>query len=144
MVVECVEKTLIVVYTFIVGDLFHVNHVRMLELAKTFGDKLVVGILSDEAVESYKRKPIYSLKDRFEIVKAIRCVDMVVVQYSRSPLDVIKMLLPDIVVHADDWKENFPDRSEIEKLGIKIEFTPYFKGMTTTEAIRKCKEMKQF
>lgn len=137
------EKTLITVYTFVVGDLFHANHVRMLELAKTYGDVLIVGILSDEAVESYKRTPIYSLKDRLEIVKSLRCVDRVVVQYSRSPFEVVKMLLPDIVVHADDWKDNFPDRLKIEELGIKIEFTPYFEGMTTTEVIRKCKEMRQ-
>lgn len=134
-----------VVYTFIVGDLFHVNHVRVLELAKTFGDYLIVGVLSDEAVESYKRKPIYSLSDRVEIVRSLRCVDRVVVQNSKSSLEVIKDkdLNIDIVVHADDWKENFPDKVEIEKLGVKIEFTPYFKGMTTTEAIRKCREMKQ-
>lgn len=132
-----------VVYTFIVGDLFHVNHVRMLELAKTYGDYLIVGVLSDEAVESYKRKPIYSLEDRLEIVKSLRCVDRVVVQYSKSPLEIVKMLLPDIVLHADDWKENFPDRLKIEELGVKIDFTPYFEGMTTTEAIRKCRETKR-
>lgn len=131
------------VYTFIVGDLFHVNHVRFLQLAKTFGDTLIVGVLSDEAVESYKRTPIYSLEDRLEIVKSLKCVDRVVVQYSKSPIEVVKMLLPDIIVHADDWKHDFPDRELIEKLGIRIEFTPYFDGMTTTEAIRKCRETKQ-
>jgi len=131
-----------IVYTFIVGDLFHVNHVRILELAKTFGDYLIVGVLSDEAVESYKRKPIYSLEDRVKIVNSLKCVDKVVIQYSRSPLEVIKDkdLNIDIVVHADDWKYNFPDRLKIEELGVKVVLTPYFDGMSTTKAIRKIKE----
>ncbi len=136
-------KNGITVYTFIVGDLFHANHVRFLELARSFGDMLIVGVLSDEAVSSYKRVPIYSLQDRLEIVSALNCVDMVVVQHSKSPLDVVKILLPNVIVHADDWKYNFPDKEAIESLGIKIKFTPYFKGMSTTEAIKKCMEMKQ-
>lgn len=131
----------VIVYTFVVGDLFHANHVRFLELARSFGDKLIVGVLSDSAVESYKRIPIYPLKDRLLIVSSLKFVDMVIVQYSKSPLEVIKMLLPNIVVHADDWKNNFPDKEEIESLGVKIEFTPYFDGTTTTKAIKKCKEL---
>ena len=71
---------MVVVYTFMVGDLFHVNHVRFLELAKTYGDKLIVGVLSDEAVESYKRTPIFPLEDRLIIIAAQKCVDTVVVQ----------------------------------------------------------------
>ncbi len=129
----------VVVYTFVVGDLFHANHVRFLELARTFGDKLIVGVLSDLAVSSYKRKPIYSLTDRLLIVSSLKFVDMTVVQYSRSPLEVAKILLPNIIVHADDWKSNLPDKEEIESLGIEIKFTQYFEGTSTTKAIEKCK-----
>lgn len=132
----------VTVYTFMVGDLFHANHVRFLELAKTFGDKLIVGVLSNEAVESYKRTPIFPLEDRLVIIAAQKCVDMVVVQHTRSPLDTIKALIPDIVVHADSWKDNFPDEIEIRNLGVDIIFTPYFKGISTTEAIKICKMRK--
>lgn len=130
------------VYTFVAGDLFHANHVKFLELAKTYGDNLIVGVLSDEAIESYKRTPVYSLNDRLKIVSALKCIDRVVVQHSKSPLEVIKMLLPDVVVHADNWKNDFPDKESIESLGVRIEFTPYFEGMTTTKAIKKCRMMK--
>lgn len=132
-----------VVYTFIVADLFHANHLRFLELAKTYGDELIVGILSDSAVESYKRTPIYSLNDRMTVVAGLLCVDKVVVQNSKSPLENIIELSPDIVVHADNWKGSFPDEDKIRDLGVVIMFTPYFKGMTTTDAIRRCQAMEK-
>lgn len=145
MVFQCMERwniQMVIIYTFMVADLFHANHLRFLELAKTYGDKLVVGIISDEAVESYKRKPIYSLDDRITTVAGLRCVDEVVVQYSKSPLLNIIKLNPNIVIHADNWKDNFPDEDKIRSRGIDIIFTPYFKGMTTTDAIRKCQSME--
>jgi len=134
---------MVVVYTFMVADLFHANHLRFLELAATYGDKLIVGILSDEAVESYKRKPIYSIDDRVKTLSGLRCVDEVMVQYSKSPLQNIIKLNPDIVIHADNWKGDFPDEDKIRSLGIDIIFTPYFNGMTTTDAIRKCQAIEQ-
>lgn len=146
MVLQCMERgyfKMVVVYTFMVSDLFHANHLRFLELAKTYGDKLIVGILSDKAVESYKRTPIYSLDDRITTVAGLRCVDKVIVQNYKSPLKNIIRLNPDIVIHADNWKSNFPDEDKIRSLGIDIIFTPYFKGMTTTNAIRKCQEMEK-
>jgi cytidyltransferase-like protein len=130
------------VYTFIIGDLFHINHIKFLELAKTYGDKLIVGVLSDDVAKSYKGTLIYPLEDRFKIVNALKCVDRVVVQHAISPLEVVKTLLPDVVVCTDNWMYNFPDKKNIESLGTKIEFTPCFKDITTSEVIRRCKTMK--
>jgi len=131
-----------IVYTFIVGDLFHVNHVRFLHLAKEFGNWLIVGVLSDDVVESYKRRPFFPLAERLEIVRNIRSVDEVIIQKSRSPLKNIKKIHPNIVVHADDWKNDFPDKREIEKLNVKIMFTPYLSGTNTTKIIEKIKNVR--
>lgn len=130
----------VIVYTFIVGDLFHANHVRFLNLAKEFGDFLIVGVLSDEAVQSYKRKPFFSFEDRLFLTENVKCVDKVVPQYFKSPYSNLSFYLPDIVVHADDWKEDFPDADKIRELGIKIEFTPYLEGITTTKIIENVRK----
>lgn len=135
--------TEIVVYTYMIADLFHANHLRFLELAKTYGDKLIVGIIPDDVVKVYKRMPIYSLNDRITIIAGLRCVDSVIVQNSRSSLENIIKLDPDIVIHADDIKNDFPDEDEIRNLGVDIIFTPYFEGVTTTSIIRKCQTIEK-
>ena len=60
-----------------VGDLFHPGHVALLRAARAFGDHLVVGVLSDEVVAAYKRRPIMSLAERAEMIGACRYVDEV-------------------------------------------------------------------
>lgn len=67
------------VYTSGVFDLFHVGHLSVLKKAKEFGDYLIVGVHSDEDVESYKRSPIIPLEQRCEIIRNIKCVDEVIV-----------------------------------------------------------------
>ena len=67
-----------IIYVDMCADMFHYGHVRFLEKAKTLGNKLIVGIHSDKTIESYKRKPIFTMKERIEIVKAIKSVDEVI------------------------------------------------------------------
>ena len=61
-----------------VADLFHYGHVGMLRQAKEHGDYLLVGVHADEAVMSYKRRPIFSMKERVASVEGCRYVDEVV------------------------------------------------------------------
>ncbi|MBL4910579.1 MAG: adenylyltransferase/cytidyltransferase family protein [Alteromonadaceae bacterium] len=67
------------VYTSGVFDLFHVGHLSVLKKAKEFGDYLIVGVHSDEDVESYKRTPIIPCEQRCEIIRNISCVDEVII-----------------------------------------------------------------
>lgn len=67
------------VYTSGVFDLFHVGHLSVLKKAKEFGDYLIVGVHSDEDVESYKRSPIIPCEQRCEIIRNIKCVDEVII-----------------------------------------------------------------
>ena len=67
------------VYTSGVFDLFHVGHLSVLKKAKEFGDYLIVGVHSDEDVESYKRSPIIPCEQRCEIIRNISCVDEVII-----------------------------------------------------------------
>ena len=68
------------VYADMVGDLFHMGHVRLLQRAKAKGTYLIVGIHSDEDVEAYKRKPILTLEERADVVRACKYADEVVVK----------------------------------------------------------------
>jgi len=75
------------VYVDMVGDLFHAGHVSLLREARGHGDWLVVGVLSDETAESYKRRPIMTLAERVTVIEACRYVDEVVPD---APFEVIR------------------------------------------------------
>ena len=91
------------VYVDMVGDLFHAGHVALLRAARDFGDELVVGVLSDATVASYKRRPIMTLDERVAVIEACRYVDEVI---PNSPHRVSREFLDDhdlaLVVHGDD------------------------------------------
>ncbi|WP_395656213.1 adenylyltransferase/cytidyltransferase family protein [Nocardioides sp.] len=91
------------VYVDMVGDLFHAGHVALLRAASELGDQLVVGVLSDEAAEEYKRRPIMTLEERVAVVGACRYVDEVV---PGAPLRLTPEFLAEhdiaLVVHGDD------------------------------------------
>ncbi|MET8689202.1 adenylyltransferase/cytidyltransferase family protein [Streptomyces sp. NPDC004732] len=65
------------VYADMVGDLFHPGHVALLRAARDFGERLIVGVLSDEVVATYKRRPIMTLAERVAVIEACRYVDEV-------------------------------------------------------------------
>jgi len=124
------------VYSDIVGDLFHIGHINMFKQAREYGDYLVVGVHSDNTVESYKRKPIISENDRYEIVKNCKLVDEVIID---APLvitqDYIKENKIDVVIHGDDnlFSENY--KIPIE-MGI-MKYVKYTKGISTSEIIKR-------
>jgi cytidyltransferase-like protein len=86
-----------------VGDLFHAGHVALLRAARELGDHVVVGVLSDETVASYKRRPIMTLAERVAVVEACRYVDEVIPD---APLRLTSDFLREhglvLVVHGDD------------------------------------------
>lgn len=65
------------VYVDMVGDLFHPGHVALLRAARACGDRLIVGVLSDEVVEAYKRRPVMTLAERVAVIESCRYVDEV-------------------------------------------------------------------
>ncbi len=130
------------VYVSMVGDLFHVGHLNILEYASHLG-VITVGLLTDEAVETYKRTPIVSYENRKTIVSAIRYVDSVVPQETHSYRPNILKYRPRVLVHGDDWKEGVQQdvRNEVvktlEEVGGTLIEVPYTKGISTTQLIDK-------
>lgn len=91
------------VYVDMVGDLFHAGHVALLREARQQGDWLVVGVLSDDTSESYKRRPIMTLAERVAVIESCRYVDEVIAD---APDRVTGAFLDEhaitTVVHGDD------------------------------------------
>ena len=129
------------VYVDVVGDLLHVGHVEFFKKARSFGDYLIVGVLSDEDVASYKRIPILTLPERVSIIEACRYVDEVIpAPPLRTSEEWLKQHQIDIVVHGDD----FDERLLMDQYGVPIKMgifktVPYTKGISTTDIIKRIK-----
>lgn len=102
------------VYMCFSTDVLHNGHISLIKKAAELG-KLIVGVLSDEAVASYKRFPLMPFEDRKVLFESISGVSRVVEQTELSYKNNLLKIKPDIVVHGDDWKYNFqkPVRDEV-------------------------------
>lgn len=111
---EAMRKT---VYMCVSADMVHSGHIAIIRKASALG-RLTVGVLSDEAVASYKRFPLMPFEERKALFESITGVDRVIEQKTLSYKDVINELKPDFVVHGDNWKEGFqkPVREEVTSL----------------------------
>jgi len=128
-----------VIYVDMCGDIFHYGHVRFLEKAKKLGDILLVGIHSDETIESYKRKPIFTMEERIEIVKANKWVTKVI---EDAPLyiteEYIKQHNIDIIAIPSNRTQE-----EIQKMCIipynknMLRFIDYTEEISTTKIIER-------
>ncbi len=113
-------------------DMIHGGHIDIIKKAEQLGD-LTIGVLSDEAIASFKRFPLMPFEERKILFENIAGVKRVVEQKELSYRKVLEELKPDIVVHGDDWKEGFqkPIREEVLEVlnsygGELVEF-PYNK-----------------
>ncbi len=103
-----------VVYMCFSTDILHSGHIDIIKKAKRFG-RLIIGVLSDEAVASYKRYPLLPFSERKSMFENIVGVYSVVEQKTLSYKDNIEQLHPMVVVHGDDWVTGFqrPVRDEV-------------------------------
>lgn len=131
------RKDKVVGYTTGVFDLFHVGHLNILKRAKENCDWLIVGVSTDELVETYKNHaPVISYNERVEIVKAIRYVDEVVPQVSMDKVKAWHELHYNKLFHGNDWKGSLmynEIEANLEKLGVEIVYFPYTQGTSSTK-----------
>jgi len=92
-----------IVYVGMVGDFFHHGHINIIEEARKFGN-VTIGLLTDKAVASYKRLPVFTFEQRKKIVENIKGVTEVIQQDSLDYIPNLKKIKPNYVVHGDDWK----------------------------------------
>lgn len=127
-----------VVFTNGCFDILHSGHIQYLEKAKSFGDVLVVGLNSDSSVRKIKgpKKPVVRHRDRALIVAALEMVDFVVVFNEETPLNLIKVLKPDILVKGADWKnKDIVGSDVVTSYGGKVKRVIFKKGYSTSGLI---------
>ena len=126
-----------IVYVGMSADLIHPGHINLLKNAAKYGD-VVVGLLTDSAIASYKRVPFLNYQQREIVIKNIQGVKKVIPQETLDYSTNLKKIKPDFVVHGDDWKDGVQSKTRkivIETLaewsGELIEI-PYTEGISST------------
>lgn len=126
-----------VVYTSGTFDMLHANHIKMIEYARSLGDVLIVGVNTDELVESYKSQPIIPFEERIALIKALKYPDIVIPQDSLDHKDKVKKLNFDVFVVGDDWVGKF---DYLKDLGVDVVYFPYGKGVSSTNLKKRIYE----
>lgn len=124
-------------------DLFHIGHINLLRNSKALCDKLIVGVCSDEYMLKTKREPIYTLKDRINILKACKYCDVVIPEDSIEKIDLYNRYKFDILFVGSDWY-NTPqyikwekELKEISNNQVKVIYFPYTNEISSSEIIKK-------
>ena len=136
------EKIKTIVYSSVTGDLFHHGHLQLLQKANELGDFHICGVLTDEAIKSYKEAPIANLKERKSIISDLRCVDMVMVQDNLDPTENLKKIHEQfsgakiILVYGSNWKK-VPGFKYIKKIKGKIVQPEFYEKLSTENIISK-------
>ena len=123
-------------------DLLHPGHLALLEAARAHGDVLVVAINSDRSVRRIKGegRPLVPEAERAETLLALEAVDRVVVYDEPTPLEVVKALVPEVLVKGADWAEDaIVGREQVEASGgrvVRVEMVPGRSTSAMLERIR--------
>jgi rfaE bifunctional protein nucleotidyltransferase chain/domain len=121
-------------------DLLHAGHVALLEAARREGDVLVVALNSDASVRGLKGadRPIVTAVERAELLLALEAVDRVVVYDEPTPIEVVRGLLPDVLVKGADWAlEAIVGRREIEAAGGRVARVEILAGRSSSSMVAR-------
>jgi D-beta-D-heptose 7-phosphate kinase/D-beta-D-heptose 1-phosphate adenosyltransferase len=129
-----------VVFTNGVFDLLHPGHVDVLFGARNSGDSLVVGVNSDASVKRLKgpERPIRTAPERCYVLAALEMVDAVVVFEDDTPLALIELLEPHVLVKGGDYTEaSIVGAEEVRRRGGEVIIIPLTPGHSTTSTIER-------
>jgi len=131
-----------VVFTNGCFDLLHYGHIHYLATAKDLGERLVIGVNSDQSVSRLKgpKRPVKDGQTRLHILAALACVDAVVLFEEDTPLSLIESILPDVLVKGGDWKpDQIVGADVVLKNGGEVLSLPFVEGYSTTNYETKIK-----
>jgi len=126
------------VYVGMSADMIHHGHINIIKEASKYGD-VIVGLLTDKAIASYKRLPYLTYEEREAVVGALKGVKRVVRQETLDYRPNLEVLKPDLVVHGDDWKTGVQSKvrdqviETLAKWGGKLIDVPYTQGISSTQ-----------
>ncbi len=125
-------------------DILHSGHIEYLQKAKNLGDILIIGLNSDTSVKKLKgqKRPINNENDRALILSNLRFVDYVIIFPQQTPVELIKIIKPDIHVKGGDYKiEDLPETEILNKIQAEIKIIPLKQGYSTTGLIESIKTL---
>ena len=131
-----------IVFTNGCFDILHIGHIQLLHAAAAEGDKLILGLNSDQSVKRLKGelRPVTSENERAAILSSIIGVDIVVIFEEDTPLELIRLLKPDVLVKGGDYTpETVVGHQLVEENGGKIVIVPLIKGISTSQVIKTLK-----
>ena len=126
------------VYVGMSADLIHPGHLNIIKIAKELGE-VTIGLLTDEAIASYKRLPTMNYAQRKIIIENIKGVDHVVPQSTLDYVPNLRKLKPNFVVHGDDWKTGIQKTTRqrvidaLNEWSGKLVEPPYTQGISSTK-----------
>jgi cytidyltransferase-like protein len=135
------------IFTYGVWDLLHAGHLEMIQDCLSLGDELIIGIFTDKAATEFKRKPIMNLKERTKMLWMVLVgtkLSRIIELESSDPEKIQRVLwdksiYPDIVAKGPGagWSgDNIPTFGS--SMSVML---PYHQGISTTEIIKRCKEL---
>jgi len=128
------------VFTNGVFDLLHVGHLRYLNQARALGDALAIGLNADACVKRLKgeKRPILPEAERAELLAGLACVDYVCLFPEDDPRELIKAVVPSILVKGGDWPiDKILGRDTVEAAGGKVLSLPFVEGRSTTSIVQE-------
>lgn len=132
-----------IVFTNGCFDLLHIGHIELLKYSKSLGNKLIVGLNSDQSIKRLKgdSRPINNQITRKTLLESIRFVDEVIIFDEDTPLETIKKVKPNIIVKGGDYKKEDVVGYEFEKLGLlEVKLFNYIPNNSTTSIIERIKK----
>ena len=132
------------VYVGMSADLIHPGHLNIINKASKLG-YLIVGLLTDKAIASYKKKPTMKFNDRLLVISSIKGVDKVIRQNTLDYTNNLRKIKPKFVVHGDDWKKGVQSKireraiEELRKWNGKLVEFQYTKRISSTKLKKKIK-----
>lgn len=133
-----------IVFTNGCFDILHYGHLYLLAEAAGFGTALVVGVNTDASVRALKgpERPVNHEKDRAFQLASLLCVDAVCLFDEPTPLELIKLTMPDVLVKGGDYTiDKIVGADVVMNNGGKVEIIPFVSGYSTTSLISRIKEL---
>lgn len=129
-----------IAFTNGVFDILHEGHIFSLSQAAGEADLLIVGLNADNSVKKLKgnSRPINKQHSRAIVLASLQMVDAVIIFYEETPIELIKTILPDVLVKGGDYKpEEVAGAAEVIANGGKVVINPIVQGFSTTGIINK-------
>ena len=132
-----------IVFTNGCFDIMHRGHVELLASAADLGDKLIIGLNSDDSIKRIKgeNRPIIKEMSRAILLSSLSFVDAIVFFSEETPINLINLIMPDILAKGGDYKIGTIVGAEVvQKNGGKIHLIPFVDGFSTSNIINKIKK----